>query len=372
MSTQTIQNWQLNPALRTYALTSMRQARTAKIVRRLSVANLVLVIALVVLLRVVSERWWLSTALTYLPRTPFVVPSLVLVFLSLRCCHRWTLVNLVTVVLAAGPFAGFVIPISGARAAIPIGASDSAESHSIRVVSCNVQRFEPDFATVLREIAGYRPDVIAFQEAPQQHPLTNAFFMEWHTVQSGAYCVLSKYPLRLVGICDSVSFDRTSAIKVEVDAPGGKFMLNNVHQMTARFSLMELNPGSIFTGEGQQKVERGLLMREEEARATRAFVSSDNAALPYLAVGDFNMPGSSSLFTENWGDLTNAFNQAGIGFGYTAPCREHRLWPSYLPWIRVDHILASDDWHVSSCETGTKNGSDHKLITASLVRRAKP
>jgi len=88
-------------------------------------------------------------------------------------------------------------------------------------------------------------------------------------------------------------------------------------------------------------------------------------------MGDFNTPSSSNVYQQTWGDFTNAFEVRGRGYGYTAPDRPFRRWLSYVPWVRIDHILASQDWSVGSCRIGRKHGSDHHLITATL-RRTNP
>jgi hypothetical protein len=50
--------------------TATRLARISRVVAWLSWLNLIAVSGLFVLLCVVSERWWVSAALTYLPRAP--------------------------------------------------------------------------------------------------------------------------------------------------------------------------------------------------------------------------------------------------------------------------------------------------------------
>ena len=337
-----------------------RTTAKARFVRNVSVVNLLAVVGLLILLFAISERWWFSAALTYLPRTPFVLPAIALLAASLVWHRRSCWLNIVAIVVLVGPVAGLRVPIPSDR---PNSESD------ITVVSCNVQGFQPDFATVLQEIAAVNPDAVAFQEALVGHPLLETFFADWHVVHVGPYWIGSKYPMRLIAKCDSAAFDRMTAVKVEIEGPSGKFHLTNLHQMTARRGLSELNVRSIFSGEGSRRLERIVLLRDEEARRTRAFVSAGDPAIPELVVGDFNMPTSSNLFQTHWGDLTCAFDSAGLGFGYTSPCRPHRYWLSGVPWIRIDHILASDQWRVLDCQTGSKNGSDHRLIAASLMRR---
>ena len=91
--------------------------------------------------------------------------------------------------------------------------------------------------------------------------------------------------------------------------------------------------------------------------------------LPELLIGDFNMPISSSLYQKSWGEMANAFDVAGSGFGFTSPCDQFLFWPDYVPWLRIDHILASSHWQVLRCQVGAGNGSDHRFIAATLALR---
>ena len=72
---------------------------------------------------------------------------------------------------------------------------------------------------------------------------------------------------------------------------------------------------------------------------------------PILIGGDFNMPSDDSTMSALKANYQFGFEQAGWGYGYTRPTR--------LPWIRIDHILASQDWSVRSCQVGPDFGSDH-------------
>ncbi len=88
--------------------------------------------------------------------------------------------------------------------------------------------------------------------------------------------------------------------------------------------------------------------------------------MPVLVAGDFNGgPDASELATlRDSGQFQSAFDVAGLGWGYTRP--------SSLPWARIDHILASPGWTVTSCWVGPSFGSDHKSLIADVALPAKP
>ncbi|HID23159.1 MAG TPA: hypothetical protein EYP14_12260 [Planctomycetaceae bacterium] len=320
------------------------------------------------LLSVVSESWWLSCALTYLPRRPYALPALVLLFAGLCCDRRTFWLSVAAAGLALGPIAGFQLPavhtIYTMRNTTSVG-----KPPPLKIVTCNVQQFRPDFATVLQEVGRENPDVVAFQECVGDHPLLKRFFRGWNRIQVGELWVGSKYPLRELGRCRTTGSGRRTAIAVLIDARGQAFVLVNLHFMTPRHTLRGLTLKGLLSGDDLRAVESMIERRSAEAGETWRFVEEVAAGQPVVICGDFNTPSSSSLYRAYWSNYTNAFDVAGFGYGFTAPCASHRHWPDGWPWIRVDHILVSSDWRVLSCRVGRKNGSDHRLVAAQLTQR---
>jgi endonuclease/exonuclease/phosphatase (EEP) superfamily protein YafD len=267
--------------------------------------------------------------------------------------------NLAAVLVAAFPLMGARIPL-----ALP-----ARDSDGLRVISCNVQRYEPDFDAVLREITSHKPDVVALQEALWVDERLGRTFPGWHTIHEDEYWIGSRYPLKRVGLCRSKPFDRISGLSVEIDAPGGPIVLHNLHLTTARFGFVELSVHSVLDGTGTSFIEKYTQQRRDEALECRADVDKNGSKRPQLVVGDLNTPTVSELYRNSWHGFANAFDETGWGFGYTAPCATHRHWFNDVPWVRIDHILADDHWTVSTCGIGEGNGSDHRLIWALINPR---
>lgn len=156
----------------------------------------------------------------------------------------------------------------------------------------------------------------------------------------------------------------------EVQAPQGPFLLHVAHLNSPRHAFSKLRLRSIFTGEGSAEVDRFLTERRQESRLARNHVRDGQTGLPQLVVGDFNMPVSSSVFRSHWSDLQSAFDTAGFGYGYTFPCDTKRSWPPGVPFVRIDHILADENWSIEHCRIGRRNGSDHRMIAATLSLRS--
>ena len=327
---------------------------------RLSWVNLTGVLAVWAFVAGLSEDWWISTALVYLPRSPYLLPSLVLAPWCWRQCRQAVWINAVAAVIVLGPLMGLELNVRG----LPFVRPDSPGKNPFCVVSCNVQGFVPRFGVVLQELATARPAVVAFQEYHADEPLLAAWFRDWQWADSGEFFVAARHPVRLIAVCESVAFDRPTVAVFEIDDPAGRFRVFNVHQTSPRHSLTNLKVHSLVTDAGESTVARQAVLRQEESLLTRSFVDDYAAGLPYVVVGDFNMPTDSSLFRTAWGDLTETFQAAGLGYGYTSPCKSRNLWPVNTPWARVDHILTSPAWDVRRAWIGRHDGSDHRLIAA--------
>jgi endonuclease/exonuclease/phosphatase (EEP) superfamily protein YafD len=340
----------------------------AKIVRRLSVLTLLAVILATAALWFVSERTWWGTLFTFLPRHAFLAVPTLLCVCSLFADRPSILLNVVSMLLAAGPLMGGRIPFD----TLWVGKTPEAP---LKVVSCNVQVFEPDFESVLRDITALKPDVVALQEAPGDHELLPRFFPGWHTLRVDQFWVGSRYPLHKSDVCNTGGvFPQPTVFTVHIDAPQGAFVLHDVHLTTPRFAFLKMTWRTILNEGSERHIEDFTARRLNEALEARAYVvrnslketDKQGSPLPVLIMGDFNTPCVSRLYRLVWDDFTNAFNQVGFGFGYTAPCKNHRIWFNDVPWVRIDHILADDRWTVSACNVGHGNGSDHRLIWALL------
>lgn len=338
--------------------------RVARVVWALSGINLVLIFSVILLVFVVSERWWVSAAITYLPRSPWAIPALVLAVAGL-IWHRPSLwANLMAFLLVAGPLMEFRAPgFTG-----PLITATEAKSSNLRVVSCNVQAYKPNFADVLREAHQFQPEIVALQEARGDHPLLRDSFPGWQTVKYEYFFVASRFPLKEIARIETRTFDRPTALIVEIETPDGPVVLVNLHLMTARRGLQAVNKRSVVNGEAGEEIESFQVLRDAEMAELRQAIDPLIEGRPLIVCGDFNTPTSSNFFQEYFGDLRSSFDLAGMGYGYTSPVKVHTNWPAHTPWARIDHILCSAEWSVRRCTVGRSLGSDHHLIAAELAR----
>ena len=111
--------------------------------------------------------------------------------------------------------------------------------------------------------------------------------------------------------------------------------------------------------------QKYILNRELESRRRQAEELAqwmEQFRGPLIIAGDFNMPSDSVIYRSCWGPYTNAFSQAGLGFGRTR-------WISMRGvtfGVRIDHILTNEHWRPQSCWVGPDVGSDHLPVIADL------
>jgi endonuclease/exonuclease/phosphatase (EEP) superfamily protein YafD len=336
--------------------------RFAKWVRNLSLLSLGTIALATVILWAIAERTWWGTVFIFCPHCPFLVPPAILLLVSAFAHRRSFMVNLACLALVAGPLMGGRLPFT-------MPSLQQEEHGELTIVSCNVQAYQPDFESLLKEIVARRPDVVAFQEAPYEHEMCKRYFPGWHTIQEPNFWIGSRYPFQKVDADRMPRRFYDTVLSVRIDTPEGPVILHDVHLMTPRHGLAELSIESILNGKGPASLANSTRLRMDESREARRYIARNQPALPTLIVGDFNMPTISNLYRDNWQDFTNAFDEAGGGFGYTAPCSTHRYWFNNVPWVRIDHILADRAWKVRACEIGRGRGSDHRLIWARVARR---
>ena len=346
-----------------------RMSLKAKSVIGLSCVNLVLLSLVNYVLYFISETWWVGTVLTYSPKILFLIPTFLLLTASLLWQRSSLGINFVSAGIVLVPIMGLSIPLDLWLNGSPVTDGETV----LKVVSCNVQSFEPDFKKVLAEIEFFKPDVVALQEAFGENELVEEeVFHGWNTVRQGQYRVFSRRRVSLISECEVTEFGgRLAGMIVQLETDHGPVVLGNIHQMTARYGLEELDHETVINGKGTKELENYVAERHADSKAIRAAVDLAHHTGPLIVCGDFNTPTSSILFRQHWGDLKSSFDAAGFGYGYTSPCQGNRFWPENIPWARIDHILCSHEWSVRQCQIGKSNGSDHRLIAATLVLKAE-
>jgi len=104
------------------------------------------------------------------------------------------------------------------------------------------------------------------------------------------------------------------------------------------------------------KLKRGIERRSIQAKLIRDQLTQSQH--PVIFCGDFNdVPNSYTYFTVR-GDMQDAFLEKGSGIG--------RSFTSISPTLRIDYILASNDFSVLQFDRIKKRYSDHYMLVTDL------
>jgi vancomycin resistance protein VanJ len=304
-------------------------------------------LALVALLmQQAGDRWWLGTLLLYGPRWVWAVPLAGIAPLALRDARvRWPALLAVVVLFGA------ILPCS-----ITWGGIRSTEiaPGTIRVLSCNVEGRNLNAPALRALIEDLKPDVVALQEWSPRWKTVLFPDPGWFIQQIPGQCLASRFPIGQVEELGWRELHGPGAVLIcPLESPSGPLPLVTLHLATPRDGL-EAMLHSGLDGCAVLDANTSLRWHESEVVARRLAGLGNTA----LIAGDFNVPGESPLFRTHWRGWTDAFREAGLGFGHTKFTRWHGT--------RIDHILHGAAWRCRHCWVGPNVGSDHRPVLADL------
>lgn len=324
----------------------------------LTMLNVVVTLGAVTLILDYSDDWWLSGLLVNSPMVPWLAPSLALLSCSLVWHLRSGLINLTCFGIVLFALCGYRVSL---KPLVKVEPSPSL----VRVATCHVTENTEAVARLLNVLRTRQVDLVALQGVEKSPRLDERFYAKWHSLREGEYWVASRWPLKKLCVAQSESFARTSAFNVVVAHPSGEFVLTDLHLTSAAGMMHELSPSSLLAGPGRHSFESHLMKHEREALETRAGTRFDELG-PQIVVGDFGVHPSSKVFRRSFGHLTDAFDTAGVSFGYTTPQLGGRFWPPRVAWMRSDMILTSGHWEPLSCRVIETHGLDHNAVLAEV------
>jgi endonuclease/exonuclease/phosphatase (EEP) superfamily protein YafD len=306
-------------------------------------------LAALVLLYPLGDRYWLSTLLLVGPRFVLGLPLPLLALAALALDRRllWGLGLLALVLL--GPVMGFELPLR-------LPARPSSTPRDIRVLTWNVGggRLTPEeLRSVLEE---HLPTIAVLQECGGR-VLAPGAAAEWTEVHESGLCLLSRLPVQRVAarpLKDVWMMGGSAAIvRYEIETIEGPLHLTNVHLETPRKGIQAV---LLLLWRGIRLLEAENRQRDFEARLAREWVDASPGP-SRLVAGDFNMTVESAVFREHWAGYEDAFSSAGFGFGFTKRTRRFGT--------RIDHILLGPGWVCLRTWVGA-HGHDHFPVLADL------
>ena len=317
------------------------------------------VVGLWVALARVGESWWPTTVLLYVPRFVWAVPVPFLALALAIWGPRWLLaLQLAAALIVVLPLMGLELHGRPAPSGTP----------RLRVLSYNVNYGFMSHALLRRQIRDAHADVIALQAFhPRLAPMVAEALADYQVRTDGEFVIASRFP---IVTSKTGSGEEPGFMQATLDTPLGLIELFCTHPRSPRTGLealrgrglrQGLSNGRVLRGEGADRVLANTELRRRQVDELSAAARA--ATHPVIIAGDTNLPSLSRFLDEYLGGWQDGFSQVGRGFGYTFPA--HR----WVPWMRIDRILASAELRFLSFEVGTLRASDHHAVWAELEGR---
>lgn len=300
------------------------------------------------------DKMWAATLLAFLPRWLVALPAPVVLAACLWKRDAW-LAGTVPLCLAVQVFL-----IGGLR--VGTGCPRAPRDKEIRIMTQNAMRTPFENGWVAKLVADQDLDVLLVQECPIDEGSPPSAPSGFSVATDINTCLFSRYPIAEEDVrprADVWARGGSGAIALyRIEAPVGVFYVMNVHLATVREGISGFR--HFFFG-GRETMRESTELRAWESSIAREW--SRRAKGPLLVAGDFNMPEESSIYKESWGDLGNAFDACGSGFGYS----KETVVKHVEFGTRIDHVLFDDHWTCHEAHLGPEIGSDHRGMVAALT-----
>jgi len=313
-----------------------------------------------------GERWWVTTALLYVPRIAFAIPLPLIVLGLIFSGNRrllWT--QLVALAIVLFPLMGFVLPWPSP--APPAG-------RSLRLLSFNVDSAFFGVPRVVEQITQALPDVALIQEGQfnggELRERLRGFYP--YVEASNQFTIASRF--RILETTEQPMLPYYGRqrhgrfMRYLLDTPLGQLAFYSVHPISPRGALHVhrfrdalhlLRTGALLAGDPEADLGSNTGLRALQIAAVAE--ASLRERVPVVIAGDTNLPGLSLIFRNNLSRYADAFQVASSGFGYSFPAKQ--------PFLRLDRILSGPELRFTSFRVGCQGVSDHLCVVAEIERQ---
>lgn len=306
-----------------------------------------------------SERSWVTMLVAYLPVYPFLIPTLVIVALSILMRQVW---------MAGFHLAGFVaaflvlVPFGLPAMSVPfIGAK--ADMKTVRVMTYNVQHAVGGAEAIHQAILAQKPDVFCLQEAygddrdPELQKKLREEMPGYELRWAGSLVIGTHLPIKDYKTHSLPHADDNRPVQdITVDWNGVPTRVLNLHMNACHADqLLAENPGAL-----QNHLEKIAMEQGDQVDTILRLVPGD----PPLICGDFNAPPRGGNYRKLRKVMHDAFPEAGEGIGLTIP--------SKFPMERLDYVMLAYGWKTERCWIPNETASDHRPLVADVYPYLPP
>ncbi|MCX8156848.1 MAG: endonuclease/exonuclease/phosphatase family protein [Verrucomicrobiae bacterium] len=312
----------------------------------------------------VGERHYLTAFCLFVPPQAWLLPLLLLTPLTWLAARPWLWLHLPAVLWVAFGFFDF-----------HWHSPQPASNPVLRVMTNNYgQNNRQSFTAFLQQ---EQPDVIALQEAVGQAGRLTRAYTNYQGRAYGEFVLLSRHPILNAGPVPVYDpFGWPIGAWFELNVHSRTVVVYNVHLPSPRRELYRLRGlGLLVALAGETAGEgRSVQFQEDVAKAwrqrldmaQRLMVHLEKEKRPFVLAGDFNMPSRGWLHRQFRARYTDAFAEAGRGYGLTFPGYSSNPLTGFGPWLRLDYIFCGGDFRPVQCVTERGRRSQHRAVAAQL------
>jgi endonuclease/exonuclease/phosphatase (EEP) superfamily protein YafD len=317
-------------------------------------AAAVATVVIAALLRARGDGTLFGTLLVYGPRHWLVWgwAGLAFVTLLLRAWGAAAVAAVMTLMAS--------VAVAGGALGRPREAAPGART--VRVVTWSIDGSTTLGARLDVALTGWNADLVLVQACSDSAERQLRAVVGHEVDRTGEFCLLSRHPIRAaVHLASLPLLDRgprgpptgsVPAAAYAVDIAGRWVTVVQLHLPSPRRGL-----SAVLQGGGLQRLEVERRDRERASRAIRARLGDPTGAL--IVAGDFNAPPGSRLLRTDWGHLTDAFPDVGLGFGHTMAAGPFRL--------RIDYVLVDPSLSVLRAEVQRGFPTEHQPLVVGLL-----
>jgi endonuclease/exonuclease/phosphatase family metal-dependent hydrolase len=212
------------------------------------------------------------------------------------------------------------------------------------------------------------PDILCIQEYSHKNKIDFKVYKYKHILMAGhktktGHAILSKYPIIHHG---EISFDASENNAIFADIKRGKDTLRvySIHLESVRVTddvgKIEKDLQHVTQDRSKKMIRRmGGSFKQQQAQAEQIQKHRERCQYPIIICGDLNNSAFSYVYRTVKGDLNDAFEEKGKGFGKTYNFK-------YYP-ARIDYIFVDDFFEIKEFKSFSDFiNSDHMPILTRL------
>jgi endonuclease/exonuclease/phosphatase (EEP) superfamily protein YafD len=331
--------------------------------------------------RLIGERLPAIAVLLFMPPAIWMLPLALLLPVAL-VTRQWKMVAALScgVSVSLPLLWGYNLPLKSVHPAADGGIKLTFLTHNIgQRGNASLQPFKN----------AKQPDFLVLQDAPSRarRYLGAEGYREFsHADNLGEFTLVSRYPIvakelilrPLVPVAEMMKYPLASRFEVNVN--GTHIAIYSVHAFSPRSYLSPLGilrtigysfsrwvPGSGHSGE-YDRIKSFWDAQIQSAEHLLQRMATD--PLPSILAGDFNAPAIGLIYRKATAQMRDSHREAGVGCGFTLPGTSTNPLSLFGPWLRLDYIMASGQWHCLESAVEPSNPSQHRALAATFVLSA--